>query len=108
MIALFALIVNFIATSLQPVINNHSSLYADVNGFPSPSIITGDTFRSDLLSLPFTCQVPVCLRTHSSFSIIMDYGLRTTDYGLGIKRGLGYKTLTDRSQLGLNITLTRT
>ena len=33
---------NFIAKSLQPVINVHSSLYADVNGFLNPSIITGE------------------------------------------------------------------
>ena len=32
-------ILNFIAISLQPVINVHSSLYADVNGFLNPSII---------------------------------------------------------------------
>ena len=31
-------ILNFIAKSLQPVINVHSSLYADVNGFLNPSI----------------------------------------------------------------------
>ena len=34
-------ILNFIAKSLQPVINVHSSLYADVNGFLNLSIITG-------------------------------------------------------------------
>ena len=42
-------ILNFIANSLQPVINDRSSLYADVNGFPSPSIITGENYRPDLL-----------------------------------------------------------
>ena len=44
-------ILNFIAKSLQPVINVHSSLYADVNGFLNPSIITGDNYRPDLLFL---------------------------------------------------------
>ena len=44
-------ILNFIANSLQPVINDRSSLYADVNGFPSPSIITGENYRPDLLFL---------------------------------------------------------
>ena len=34
-------ILNFIAKSLQPVINVHSSLYADVNGFLNPSIVGG-------------------------------------------------------------------
>ena len=37
--------------SLQPVINVHSSLYADVNGFLNPSIITGENYRPDLLFL---------------------------------------------------------
>ena len=44
-------ILNFIAKSLQPVINVHSSRYADVNGFLNPSIITGDNYRPDLLFL---------------------------------------------------------
>ena len=44
-------ILNFIAKSLQPVINVHSSLYADVNGFLNPSIITGENYRPDLLFL---------------------------------------------------------
>ena len=43
--------VNFIAKSLQPVINVQSSLYADVNGFLNPSIITGENYRPDLLFL---------------------------------------------------------
>ena len=42
-------ILNFIANSLQPVINDRSSVYADVNGFLSPLIITGDNYRPDLL-----------------------------------------------------------
>ena len=42
-------ILNFIAKSLQPVINVHSSLYADVNGFLNPSIITGENYCPDLL-----------------------------------------------------------
>ena len=37
--------------SLQPVINVHSSLYADVNGFLNPSIITGENYRLDPLFL---------------------------------------------------------
>ena len=44
-------ILNFIAKSLQPVINVHSSFYADVNGFLIPSIITGENYRPDLLFL---------------------------------------------------------
>ena len=44
-------ILNFIAKSLQPVINVHSSLYVDVNGFLNPSIITGENYRPDLLFL---------------------------------------------------------
>ena len=42
---------NFIAKSLQPVINVHSSLYADVNGFPNPSVITAGNYRPDFLFL---------------------------------------------------------
>ena len=37
-------ILNFIAKSLQPVVNVHSSLYADVNGFLNPLIITGENY----------------------------------------------------------------
>ena len=44
-------ILNFIAKSLQPVINVHSSLYANVNGFLNPSVITGENYRPDLLFL---------------------------------------------------------
>ena len=44
-------ILNFIAKSLQPVITVHSSLYADVNDFLNPSIITGDNYRPHLLFL---------------------------------------------------------
>ena len=43
-------ILNSIAKSLQPVINVHSSLYADVTGFLNPSI-TGENYRPDLLFL---------------------------------------------------------
>ena len=39
-------ILNFIANSLQPVINVHPTLYADVNGFLNPSIITGENLLS--------------------------------------------------------------
>ena len=38
---------NFLATSFQAI--NGSSLYADLPGFLSPSIITGDQLRPDLL-----------------------------------------------------------
>ena len=44
-------ILNFIAKSLQPVINVHSSLYNNVNGFLNPSIITGENYRPNLLFL---------------------------------------------------------
>ena len=44
-------ILNFIANSLQPVINDRSSLYADVNGFPSPSVEIGENYRPNLLFL---------------------------------------------------------
>ena len=44
-------ILNFIAKSLQPVINVDCSLYADVDGFLNPSIITGENYRPDLLFL---------------------------------------------------------
>ena len=47
----FTSILNFIAKSLQPVINVHSSLSADANGFLNPSIITGENYRPDLLFL---------------------------------------------------------
>ena len=40
-------ILNFLVNTLQTV--NGSSLYADVPGFKSPSIITGDAYRPDLL-----------------------------------------------------------
>ena len=35
----------------KPVINVHSSHYADVNGFLNPSVITGENYRPDLLFL---------------------------------------------------------
>ena len=44
-------ILNFIAKSLQPVINVHSSLYADGKGFLNPSIITGENYGPELLFL---------------------------------------------------------
>ena len=63
------LILNFIANSLQPIIiNDRSSLYADVNGFQSPSIITGDNYRPDLL-FPIHSHVPIYSRTNSWFRI---------------------------------------
>ena len=44
-------ILNFIAKSLQQVINVHSSLYVYVNGFLNPSIMTGENYRPDILFL---------------------------------------------------------
>ena len=44
-------ILKFIAKSLQPVIIVHSSLYANVNGFLNPSVITGENYSPDLLFL---------------------------------------------------------
>ena len=61
-------ILNFIAKSLQPVINVHSSLYADVNGFLNPLIITGGNYRPDLLFL-YLAQVPICSRINSWFRV---------------------------------------
>ena len=61
-------ILNFIAKSLQPVINVHSSLYADVNGFLNPLIITGGNYRPDLLFL-YPVQVPICSRINSWFRV---------------------------------------
>ncbi|CAB3988121.1 Hypothetical predicted protein [Paramuricea clavata] len=40
-------VLNFLAHTLQTV--DGSTLYADLNGFKSPSILTGDTYRPDLL-----------------------------------------------------------
>ena len=44
-------ILNFIANSLRPVINDGSSPYVDVNGSPSPSMISGGNYRRDRLFL---------------------------------------------------------
>ena len=38
---------NFVANTLQTV--NGATLYADIPGFKSPAIITGDMYRPDLL-----------------------------------------------------------
>ncbi|CAB4005395.1 Hypothetical predicted protein [Paramuricea clavata] len=40
-------VLNFLAHQLQTV--DGSTLYADLNGFKSPSVLTGDTYRPDLL-----------------------------------------------------------
>lgn len=40
-------ILNFLANTLQTV--NGSNLFVDLPGFKSPSILTGDTYRPDLL-----------------------------------------------------------
>ena len=40
-------VLNFLATNLQSV--SGSSLYVDLPGYNSPSVITGDRFRPDLL-----------------------------------------------------------
>ena len=45
-------ILNFLATNLQTVSGSH--LYVDLPGYKSPSIITGDTYRPDLLLLTST------------------------------------------------------
>ena len=44
-------ILNFIAKSLQPVINVHVSPYVYVNGFLNPSIMTGRNYGPDILFL---------------------------------------------------------
>ena len=44
-------ILNFVAKSLQPVINVHSSLYVYVIGFLNPSIMTSGNYRPDILFL---------------------------------------------------------
>ena len=51
LLLLLLLLLLFIAKSLQPVINVHSSLYAGVNGFLNPSIIAGENYRPDFLFL---------------------------------------------------------
>ena len=62
-------ILNCIAKSLQPVINVHSSLYADVNGFLNPSII-GENYRPDLLfliqskCLCYVLELTVCFESN--------------------------------------------
>jgi len=48
-------ILNFITSTLQPVIDR-SSLYADIDGYQNPSMITGDQHRPDLL-----IKTPDCL-----------------------------------------------
>ena len=45
-------VLNFLATNLQTVSGSH--LYVDLPGYKSPSIITGDTYRPDLLLLTST------------------------------------------------------
>ena len=45
-------VLNFLATNLQTVSSSH--LYVDLPGYKSPSIITGDTYRPDLLLLTST------------------------------------------------------
>ena len=42
-------VLNFLATTLQPI--NSSTLYADIDGFNNPSVITGDAHRPDLVLL---------------------------------------------------------
>ena len=61
-------ILNFIAKSLQPVINVHFSLYADVNGFLNPSIIIGENYRPDLLFL-IQSKCRICSRINSWFRV---------------------------------------
>jgi hypothetical protein len=45
-------VLNFLATNLQTVSGSH--LYVDLPGYKSPSIINGDSYRSDLLLLTST------------------------------------------------------
>ena len=52
-------ILNFLATSLKAV--NESTIYADIPGFLSPSIITGENLRPDLL-----------LRTNHNYLYILE------------------------------------
>ena len=52
-------ILNFLATSLKAV--NESTIYADIPGFLSPSIITGEKLRPDLL-----------LRTNNNYLYILE------------------------------------
>ena len=52
-------ILNFLATSLKAV--NESIIYADIPGFLSPSIITGENLRPDLL-----------LRTNNNYLYILE------------------------------------
>ena len=61
-------ILNFIAKSLQPVITVHSSLYADVNGFLNPLIITGENYLPDLLFL-IQSKCRICSRINSWFRV---------------------------------------
>ena len=68
LLLLLLLILNFIAKSLQPVINVHSSLYAVVNGHLNPSIITGEKVLSRP-SFPNPAQVPICSRINSWFRV---------------------------------------
>ena len=44
-------ILNFIANSLQPLINDRSSLYADVNGFPSRFMLQKPEISAGLMGL---------------------------------------------------------
>ena len=44
-------ILNFVAKIFQP--EHNSTLFVDLPGYKSPSIITGDTYRPDLLSFDF-------------------------------------------------------
>ncbi len=40
-------IINFLAITVKTV--DSANLFADLNGFKSPSVLTGDTYRPDLL-----------------------------------------------------------
>ena len=62
-------ILNFIAKSLQPAITVHFSIYAHVNGFLNPSIITGESDRPDLLFLIqskclYVLELSVCFESN--------------------------------------------
>ena len=62
-------ILNFIAKSLQPVINVQSSLYEDVNGFLNPSLRYNWRKLSTRSSFPNPVQVPTCSRINSWFRV---------------------------------------
>ena len=47
------------------------------------------------------CRVIKAIACLGLKSVRTKYGLRTTNYGLGIKHGLRYKTRTERYRIGI-------